>query len=217
MGWRFWTPEKSEAQKNLDALQQDTTKRSSKMTDLDLDAIEAEIFVTLTQTPADRAPGSPLACLNEGGPVHVGDRVQLSTSFTVQETSIVSITRDGTPCTTLDFDEHANIVLADDADLSDVYRTSILQDPGTDETAGEIRFLLQVHTAEQRDKDVYVTGRATGDLAPGAEAVVVPWTDPAKRFATVKRVDRLPEDRVGLLLAKKNTTTLEYGDEIQHF
>jgi hypothetical protein len=211
MGWRFWASDTSEAEKSLEALQ-----RGAPATDRFAE-IEDEIFVTLTANPADRSPGSPLACLNEGGAVSVGDAVQLATSFTTQETRIVSITRDGVPCSTLDFDERGDIVLSEDTDLSEVYRTSILTDPGTEDASSEQHFLVQVHSAEQRGKDVYVVGRSSGEVTSGVEVVVSPWTDPTKRFAKVTMVEQLADARVGILLAKHDASAMEHGDEIVHF
>lgn len=209
MGWRFWASDKSEAEKSLDALQQGGAPREKTLQDY-----EDEIFVTVTENPADRAPGSPLACLNEGGTVHVGDRVQLCTTFTQQETSIVSITRDGVPCRSLAYDERGVVVLADDADLTEVYRTSYLQDAGTVDPTDDHQFMLQVHSAEQRGKDVYVVGRATGHVTVGTTTVVSPWVDARDRFAKVKSVDQLPDGSTGLLLAKRDASTIEHGDEV---
>lgn len=209
MGWRFWTSDTTEAEKSLDALQQGGSPREKTLQDY-----EDEIFLTLTENPADRSPGSPLSCLNEGGTVRVGDRVQLCTTFTRQETSIVSITRDGVACRSLDFDERAVVVLAGDADLTEVYRTSILQDGGTVDPPDENEFLLRVHSAEQRDKDVYVVGRAIGHVAVGARTVVSPWVEVDDRFAKVKAVDQLPDGGTGLLLAKRDASTIQYGDEV---
>lgn len=208
MGWRFWTSDKSEAEKSLDALQQGGTLPQKTLQDY-----EDEIFVTLTETPVDRAPGSPLSCLNEGGTVRVGDRVQLRTTFTLQETTIVSITRDGVPCRSLANDEHAVVVLGD-ADLADAYRTSYLQDSGTVDPTDDHQFLLLVHSAEQRGKDAYVVGRAIGHVEVGATAVVSPWVDARDRFAKVKAVEQLPDGRTGLLLAKRDASTIELGDEV---
>jgi hypothetical protein len=207
MGWRWWAPEKSQAETSLEALQRDDSTSSQ----------DDEISVTLVETPVDRAPGSPLSCLNEGAPLHVGDRVQLATSFTVQETGIVSIIRDGAPCVTLDYDERGEIVLAGTTDLSDVYRTSCLMDPGTSDAVRDGGFLLQVHTVEQRGKDVYVVGRARGEVTRGRTAVVSPWTEPSERFAKVKEVEELPDGGVGVLLAERDASTFEYGDEVQYF
>jgi hypothetical protein len=213
MGWRFWAPDKSDAEKSLQALQQGSTKGGGKV----VPAYEDEIFVTLTETPVDRAPRSPLSVVNEGRPVHVGDRVQLATTLTTQETSIVSITRDGVPCTVLELDEHGVIVLDDAADLTDVYRTSYLLDAGSTETQNDSGFLVQVHTAEQRGKDVYVVGAPRGAVVLGGQTVVSPWTDPDRRFVTMTSVDHLPDGRVGVLLAKRDASTIEYGDEIMGF
>lgn len=210
MGWRFWTSDKSEADKSLEALQGGRKTRDQWLAD-----IEDEIFVTLTDNPTDRSPGSPLPCLNEGGTVRVGDRVQLCTTFATQETSIVSMSRDGVPIRSLEIDERADVVLVSAADLTDVYRTSYLQDAGTVDDQDERAFVLQVHSAEQRDRDVYVVGRASGHVEPGAETIVSPWIDPAKRFAEVRTVDQLPDGRVGLLLAKRDASTFEHGDEVQ--
>jgi hypothetical protein len=209
MGWRFWTSDKSEAEKTLDALQQGGSPPKKSLPDY-----EDEIFVTVTENPVDRAPGAPLSCLNEGDTVSVGDRVQLRTAFTQQETTIVSITRDGVACRSLANDEHGVVVLADDTDLTEVYRTSYLQDAGTDDPTDDYRFLLQVHSAEQRGKDVYVVGRATGQVEVGTTTVVSPWVDARDRFAKVKSVDQLPDGSTGLLLAKRDASTIEYGDEV---
>lgn len=215
MGWRFWAPGKSDAEKSLEALQQGSTKGTGKTAA----AWEDEIFVTLTATPVDRAPRSPLSVLNEGAPVRVGDRVQLATTLTTQETSIVSITRDGVRCTVLELDEQGVIVLDDAADLTDVYRTSYLLDAGSTETEtqNDGGFLVQVHAAEQRGQDVYVTGAPRGPVVTGRQTVVSPWTDPDRRFVTVLSVDDLPDGRVGVLLAKRDASTIEYGDEIMGF
>ncbi|WP_426247329.1 hypothetical protein [Nocardioides sp. LHG3406-4] len=207
MGWRFWAAEKSEAETSLEALQEEDSSSAGG----------DGIMVSVVETPADRAPGSPLSCLNEGDPVHVGDRVQLATSFGVQETSIVSITCEGAPSVTLRYDERGEIVLDSTTDLSDVYRTSCLMDPNTSDAVPDGGFLLQVHTAEQRDKDVYVVGRASGRVTQGRTAVVSPWTDPRERFAKVKEVEELPDGRIGVLLAKRDASTFEFGDEVQYF
>jgi hypothetical protein len=213
MGWKLWGSRTTEADRSLAALRRGETTSTPTLADY-----EDELFVSLTANPTARTPGSPLACLNEGGSVRVGDRVQLATSFTTQETRIVAMSRDGVPCSTLDFEERADVVLADDADLTDVYRTSILTDPGSAPAADEQLFLLQVHTAEQRGKDVQVAGKAQGTVEPGHEVVVSPFNDaPDKRFATVRAVDVLPDGRVGLTLAHRDASAFEHGDEVVRY
>jgi hypothetical protein len=215
MALRPWSSKKSEAQKSLEALQRGEAGVAEKDLAETLADVEDEIFVSVTSNPSDRSPGSPLTCLNEGGLVRVGDRVRLSTSFTKQETHIVAITQDGVAAATLDHDERGEVVLSDDTDLSEVYRTSVLTEPDTEDD--EMTFLVQVHSAEQRGRDVYVLGRASGDVTPEVEAVVSPWTDPSKRFAKIVSVDHLPDGQVGLLLAKRDASTLEHGDEIVRY
>src|SRR5689334_16894742 len=101
MGWRFW---------RTDEPAEETAE------------VVRDYDVVVTDRPASTTPGSPLPCLNEGDPVRVGDPVSLSTTFSLQPTTIRAITVAGETIDVLDTDQLGDVVLGDEVDLTQVYR-----------------------------------------------------------------------------------------------
>jgi hypothetical protein len=204
MGW-FSKADKSEAEQALAQLHEGTEADLSD-----------GVFLTLTSTPSQRTPGSPLSVVNEGDPVRVGDPVQLVTFERTQETSIVALTQGGVDVDSLPFDERGEVVLDAATDLSEVYRTACLQDPGSPDTVRDGWFRLQVQTVAQRDGGVLVVGPARGEIRKGRRVTLEPWLTEDERSAKIEAVEPQPDGRLGLLLADCDAAELEYGDEVSY-
>ncbi len=197
MGWRFWRSE-------------EPAEPVQGVRDYD---------VTVIDRPASTSPGSPLPCLNEGDPVRVGERVTLTTTFTFQPTTIRSITVAGVGSDVLDTDQLGDVVLGDEADLAEVYRSSSLIGP--DEEAGgwpEGSFVMQVQRAEPRGDDALVFGRvAVGTtLRPGTHVTCSTSAREDTPYPEVLAVEPGGEGEVGLLLADVAAARFQFGDEVVH-
>ena len=211
MGWFSGKSGMSDAERSLVALQQGGPTAGAEEGGDDW----VELFVTLRETPATRSPGTRLAVVNQGTVASVGQEVLLHNTFSEHATRIVAMYRDGQPVDTLGSDEEGDVVLDDATDLSEVYRVSALvslSDAGTDDYA----FMMLVHSAEQRGKDAYVVGAATGSTNKGEVVIVAPWDedDPDSRAPHVRSVESLADGRTALLLAKRDASVMQYGDEV---
>jgi hypothetical protein len=216
VGWWSRRPEKSDAELTLEALEHQPASVQPETDDAGgVEELQTGVFLTLTATPASRTPGSPLSVLNEGDPVHAGDRVQLVTFGRTQETAIAALSRGGLPLQTLERDEEGQVVLGNDVDLGDVYRTAALQDPESDEDLPEGWFLLQVQAVEQHGTDVVVVGPALGEIGKGQRVTLEPTLgDDDVRTARVLDVRPQPDGAVCLVLGDADARLIEYGDEV---
>ena len=198
MGWRFWR----------------TDSPSDEAAE-----VARDYDVVVTDRPASTTPGSPLPCLNEGDPVRVGERVTLSTTFAMQQATIVSITVAGVRADVLDTDQLGDVVLDEGVDLSEVYRSSSLIGP--DEQPGgwpDGSFVMQVHRAEQRGDDALVVGKvAVGTtLRPGIRLTCSASGREDTPYPKLLHVEPAGDGLVGLVLADVSAARFQFGDEVVH-
>ena len=129
----------------------------------------------------------------------------LTTTFTFQPTTIRSITVAGVDADVLDTDQLGDVVLGDEADLSEVYRSSSLHRPrrGAGRLAGRARSSMQVQRAEPRGDDALVIGRvAVGTtVRPGTHVTCSTSAREDTPYPEVLAVDPAGDGEVGLLLA----------------
>jgi hypothetical protein len=222
VSWRFWRPQESEAEQTLDGLEQQSAVAVTPGPTAADPAATADpyaglgILLTVAATPIAKAPGSPISVVNEQEPVRLDDKAQLVTFARTQETTIVSITRGGVPVQVLEYGEHADIVLEPGTDLGEVYRTSCLQDPDSDDDWPEGWFSLQVQAFEPRGIDLFVVGPARGRITEGRRVTFQPAQGEEDRTAKIKSIELQPDGRWGLLLDDTPAQGIEYGDELLH-
>jgi hypothetical protein len=224
VSWRFWRSEETEAEQTLETLQRESSTPSAASvaapaadagSDVRADPFAGlGILLTVTAAPVARTPGSAISVVNEQEPVHPGDKAQLVTFGRTQETTIVSITRGGVPVQSLEYDERADVVLEPGTDLSDVHRTSCLQDPDSDDDWPEGWFSLQIQSFEPRGIDLFVVGPTRGRITEGRRVTFQPAPADEDRTAKIKTIELQPDGRWGLLLDDTPAVGIEYGDEL---
>ncbi|MGL4174504.1 MAG: hypothetical protein ACRCSN_00385 [Dermatophilaceae bacterium] len=202
MRWFSRKDRKSEADRRWEQHRQASTRPSP------------EIYLTITRTPTDTKPGSPLWCVNEGRhPVRVGtDVLVLGSVFRQQSARIVAMSRDGAAVDTLDHDEEAEVVL-DDVDLSAIFRGGCLIHPDGD-ASNPADFAMEVQRAEPRGNDAFVVGRVHhGELAVGDEVTMTVGVGEEVRFRRVLAVEPVG-DELGVLVEGRPAGLYQYGDEV---
>ena len=198
MGWRFWKSDDEPAEPAEDW---------------------RDVDVLIFDEPAAKTPGSPLPCLNEGDPVRVGEQVHLATTFGFQLTTIRAITTAGVAADVLETDQLGDVVLGDEADLTQVYRGSSLV--AADAERGgwpDGSFVMQVLRAEPRGDDALVVGRvAVGtSIEPGTRVICSHSAGEDPPYVEVLAVEPARDGAVGLLLAGVPASRFRFGDEVTH-
>jgi hypothetical protein len=202
VGW-FSRDRRSDAERSLDDLAEDPVED------------DEDITLWVRERPASTAPGTRLLCEQSGTTVRVGQPVSLITGTGTQVTSVIALYVDGDPVAEVseyDLGVEVEVVLADDADLGVVRRSSWIAGPELT-LADLYTFVFEVERAEPRGSDALVVGRILKGkptkwwpvrVSPAREEESPPETK-------IKKVEDVG-DRVGLVLKGLPAERFEPGD-----